>query len=738
MPTDIGPKIGIQGEAEFRRELQNINTGIKTLGSEMKVVTTAFLNNEDSVEALTAKNDVLARTVTSLNDRLELQKRMLAESAREYGAADEKTQKWQQAVNKTQAEINRYSAEIEKNNSAIDELGRETDDAADSVAELGDKGVTTGSLLKANLASEAIVAGVKALANAAREIVQALAEMVVNAARAADELNTMSKTTGLSTEELQKMQYASNLIDVSVDTLTGSMTKLTSNMYSARDGSGDAAEAFAALGIAVADSNGELRDRNEVFREAISALGQMTNETERDATAMKLFGRSAQDLNPLILAGADALEALGKEAENAGLILGQDDLSALQGVADAMDRFKATASAAGTLFMSAFAGPISESINQITGYVQRMTAAFSTGGWDALADEVGGALGEIGQQITEFLPKAVKFGAEILSNLILGIVDMLPEIIITGVEVGTSLLVSLSEGLTEAIPHLLEQAPVILDALVTSLIEAAPQLLDAAFDMVVTLGRGLVEHLPELIRKGVELVGAILEGIWGLLERIWSAGKDLASELAAGIAENLSLLLEKGRDLVANILSGIRELFADLWNAGKEVIDQVKAGVQQKIEDAKQWGRDLISNFIQGIKDMWESLKNTVAGVAQTVSDNLGFSEPKEGPLSNFHTFAPDMMQLYAQGIRENAWRVREALDDVTAGMSARIAAPQMSMEDMLAGTVNGMQTAVAGIGGGSYTFNLVLPDGTALARYQLPALIDVAQASGTPILNPV
>ena len=290
MSTDIGPKIGIQGEAEFRKQLNNINTGIKTLGSEMKVVTSEFLNNENSVEALTAKNDVLGRTVTSLNERLELQKKMLAESAAQYGEADERTMKWQQTVNNTQAEINKYNAEIEKNSQAIDELGNETDDTVAAVEELGEKGVTSGDLLKANLASELIVAGVKALANAIREGVKALGEMITNAAYAADDLNTMAKTTGLSTAELQKFQYASDLIDVSVDTLTGSMTKLTSNMYSARDGSGEAAEAFAALGIEVTDGNGELRDRNEVFNEAIKALGNMTNETERDATAMKIFG----------------------------------------------------------------------------------------------------------------------------------------------------------------------------------------------------------------------------------------------------------------------------------------------------------------------------------------------------------------------------------------------------------------------------------------------------------------
>ena len=78
--------------------------------------------------------------------------------------------------------------------------------------------------------------------------------------------------------------------------------------------------------------------------------------------------------------------------------------------------------------------------------------------------------------------------------------------------------------------------------------------------------------------------------------------------------------------------------------------------------DPAQWGRDLINNFTSGISSAWQTGKNTVVGVANTIGNLIGFSEPKEGPLSNFHTFAPDMMKLFAEGIRDNEQMLQDTV----------------------------------------------------------------------------
>lgn len=158
----------------------------------------------------------------------------------------------------------------------------------------------------------------------------------------ADDLNTLSKVTNISTSDLQKFQYATDLIDVSVSTLSGSLRKLTNNMQTASEGgTSSAVKAFDALGVSVTDSEGQLRNTQDTFYEIIDALGKVSNETERDALSMDIFGKSATELNPLIQGGAEQLKQLGSEAENLGLILSQDKLDKLNAVNDRFDTLKA-------------------------------------------------------------------------------------------------------------------------------------------------------------------------------------------------------------------------------------------------------------------------------------------------------------------------------------------------------------------------------------------------------------
>ena len=187
-----------------------------------------------------------------------------------------------------------------------------------------------------------LAAEVGALAGAAVAATAGIMKFVSDAAAWADSMNTMRDITGISTADLQKFAYASELVDVSMETMTGSLTKLTRNMQTAAgDGTGAAAKAFEELGISVTDSVGQLRDRQDVFYEVIDALGKVGNETERDALAMNIFGKSAEQLNPLIKGGAETLKALGDEAERAGLILDQTTLDKLHSFNDEIDLLKA-------------------------------------------------------------------------------------------------------------------------------------------------------------------------------------------------------------------------------------------------------------------------------------------------------------------------------------------------------------------------------------------------------------
>ena len=195
----------------------------------------------------------------------------------------------------------------------------------------------------------------------------------------ADEINTAAKKYGMATDEIQKFAYSADIIDVEADTVYGAMSKMVKNMATAQKGTGDAANAFKALGVEI-QSNGQLLNKMDVWGNTISALGKMENETQRDAYAMQIFGKSAMELNPLILGGADALKQLGDEAERNGLILSQEKLDKLNAYNDKIDTFKAklqqTAMAAGSEAVDAF-DELFDSTDEVVGVVKDLIVGTS-------------------------------------------------------------------------------------------------------------------------------------------------------------------------------------------------------------------------------------------------------------------------------------------------------------------------------------------------------------------------
>jgi hypothetical protein len=157
------------------------------------------------------------------------------------------------------------------------------------------------------------------------------------------------------------MQYASDLIDVSMDTMTGSIKKLTSKMSSGAD-------IFDTLGVSIYDANGNMRDATDVWYDSIEALSKVENETERDALSMELFGKSAMDMAGIVDDGGAALRSAGEEAEELGLILDQDALTSANEFNDALDKLKATATAsfrkAGTTLATALV-PVLEKLASV-------------------------------------------------------------------------------------------------------------------------------------------------------------------------------------------------------------------------------------------------------------------------------------------------------------------------------------------------------------------------------------
>lgn len=352
---DVRARVALDGEKEYKDALKGLSKENSLLNAEMRKLQEQYKGNEKSSEALQAKGELLSKQLDVQKQRVEALKKQIeaASSATEVDADHVQNLKIQ--LTNAETQVIRTTNAIRENNEAMQDNGQQMvslGDVADQLAgKLGVKipegakkaldgmqGMSAGSVAALTAIAAAVAVAIKA--------VKELHDMTLEAASDVDDLITQSMISGIDTQTLQGYQYAAELIDVPLETLTGGLTKVTRAMASARDGTGAAAEAFAQLGVSIYDSNGNLRDSEDVFFDVVDALGEMENPTERDALAMELLGKSAQDLNPLILQGTDALRGLTEEAEANGYVLSTEQVEALAAVDDAYQRYMLTVEAA--------------------------------------------------------------------------------------------------------------------------------------------------------------------------------------------------------------------------------------------------------------------------------------------------------------------------------------------------------------------------------------------------------
>lgn len=462
MPN-INTKFTLSGEKEYQQAISKIGDNMRMLNSEMRKVETAYARNADSVEALTAKNAVYQKEIDKQKEKIETyrkavkaaqdaqdaQNKKLEEAAKtldkgsdEYksiaeGAetARKKVEKWQTSLNNAEAELNNLNNKLDENKEKIEESGKETGNLGDVVSGLTEKfGIklpegmqkSMNSMGSLNTTSVKIAGGFVALAVAIAKAEKALIAMTKESAAFADNIITLSMQTGQTTDQLQEFSYATELIDVSVDTLQGSLTKLTNNMQDTINGTGNAKASFEALGISVTDADGNMRSANDVFYETIDALGDVKNETERDAMAMDIFGRSAQDLNPLIIQGSDTLKAYAQEAHNVGYVLDDEALSALGAVDDAYQRLQKSQEGAKNQLSAEFAPYLTEFYEKITKLIKDGGQALKDSGivdsFGMLLETVGDIIAPTDQLSSDTVPKLTE-ALRPLAEIMAGIAD---------------------------------------------------------------------------------------------------------------------------------------------------------------------------------------------------------------------------------------------------------------------------------------------------------------------------
>lgn len=439
MPTaSIKTNIKLDGEKEYKAAVGEINTALGTLDSKLKLLKNTYAENKDNVEGLTKINETLNEKILTQKEKISALEDALKNAAQEYGESDARTQKWQQQLNKANSTLIDMERELRDNTDALKDAGVEADNFSGGMEDLVEKtgavdeqSASFGTTLQdvadklgiqlpagaqeavnglggVNVAAGAAVFGLAALVTAIVKVEKALIDVTKESAKFADDILTMSMTTGQSAQQLQEFSYAAELIDVSIDTLQTSLTKLTNNMQNAMNGTGDAKKAFEQLGIAVTDSEGNMRTANDVFYETIDALGKVGNATERDALSMDIFGRSAQDLNPLIIQGSDTLREYADEAHNVGYVLDNEALSALGAVDDGFQRLQTTQDAVKNNMAAEFAPYLTSALEDIRALIEKVGKALIDSGaveaFGSILESSVSLLEPLGALVTTILP----------------------------------------------------------------------------------------------------------------------------------------------------------------------------------------------------------------------------------------------------------------------------------------------------------------------------------------------
>lgn len=634
--SSFGGTVKLTGESEYRKALSEISSNLKVLNSEMKAVTSEYDKNDKSVANLSSQNEVLNKKIDEQEKKVSVLKDALENAKKETGDNSETTKKWQTELNNAQAELNQLNRKVSDNADAMKEAEQGTKEEADAVEDFGkeaeksgEKALSLGDIIKANLISEAIKAGLSALADGFKAIGSAMGDCLTAGASYADNMLTLSAQTGLSTDTLEKYNAVAELTDVSMETLTKSMSKNLKSMSDARDGSEAYAEAYKKLGVQITDADGSLRDSETVYWETIDALKGVTDETERDALAMELFGKSAKDLNTVIEMGSEGIAEYEQQAVSMGAVLGGEGLEALGALDDQMQIFASTTGATKNILASAFAPAMSgalEGVNSLGGALNGLIAAVVSeegvgAAFDNFSENLTGFIGGIETAIDDIM-----YYADLLISMVL---DLIQEHLPTLVEKGMEMLLSIIQGIASVIPDLMPVVLTVIQTLITTIIENLPMILEMGIQMLTSLINGIAEMLPELIPMAIDCVITIVETLLDNIDLIIDAAINIVMALADGLIDALPDLVDKIPIIIDKLIVAITNNLPKLIEMGIELTIKLAEGLIKAIPQLVSKIPELIKSYINGFVNYYSKIgeigKNLVQGIWNGIKDATGW-----------------------------------------------------------------------------------------------------------------
>lgn len=656
MADNFGLKIGVEGEKEFKKALAEINQSFKVLGSEMKLVSSQFDKNDNSVQALSARNTVLNKEIDAQKQKIETLRQALANASESFGETDRRTQSWQIQLNNAEASLNSMERELGSNNSALeqaktdiegtekslekvdgrlydtaesaDDMGVEIKDAGDKADKSKERFSKLGSVLKG------VGVAMGAVVTAAAATAVKLGKEVVNAY--ADYEQLVGGVDTLFKGSSQKLQsYASNAYKTAglsandyMDTVTGFSASLIQSL----GGDTDKSVKYADMAITdMADNANKMGTDMSLIQNAYQGFAKQ-NYTMLDNLKLG-YGGTKEEMQRLL---SDAEKISGVKY----------DISSYADVVDAIHVMQESMDIAGTTAKEA-EGTISGSVNALKSSVTNLVVGFgdANADLDVLCENVVTAFQTVLENISpivenlisalptvittllesagEMLPTVLETLAELFAQVLEGLLQLLPQLI----PVAVSALLTITNAIVENLPLLIESATLLVATLVQGLADALPTLIPTAVNAVMTIVQGLLDSLPSILDAGLELVSALAQGILDALPDLISKLPQIIMGIVTFLLNSIPQIIQTGIKLLTSLVGALPDIITSIVKAIPQIINGIINAVINSIPQIIQAGIDLLISLVKALPTIIVTIVNAIpdiiSGIVNALIDNI-------------------------------------------------------------------------------------------------------------------
>ena len=443
-------------------------------------------------------------------------------------------------------------------------------------------------------------------------------------------------------------------------------THLRNMILSLQNPTKDSAAIMDKLKLSVYDSSGNMRSMVDIVAELRDKTAGM-DQASRDAIVSGIFNKTdLAAVNALLGTTDERFEELTQSITNADGAAKAMAETQLDNLAGDITLFQSALEGAKIAISDGLTPTLREFVQFGTESISNITTAFKEDGIDGAMEALSGAIEQGMDMIFDTLPTVMDAGMQLLEAIINGIINNLPKLI----DATFQIIEKLASGIQNNLPRILQQGLEIIRSLAQGLLNNMPTIIQAITNVVLNMLNFFKENAREFVGTGLEIIIKFVSGLLQALPEVLNAIVQIVGQIIAGFIDKAPELLQLGVQYILTFIEGMIAQISGVASAAKEIVNALIDTIGSIAGQAWTWGSDMMLNFINGIRSWFDQLVTDLKSIGQTVVNFLGFSEPKMGPLSNFHTFAPDMMELFASGIRDNADLIEDAFNDsVDLGM---------------------------------------------------------------------